>query len=107
MEAARPIHQQLVHLAFAPFSYPNIPDHFLLELTSRMRYDPSLRQVKSVWLDVGWETVGTEEGKRDWRQIVEERGIRVGYVDMKCQAFLGWEGSAEETFAEWKSRVEE
>lgn len=72
-----------------------------------MRYDPSLRQVKSVWLDVGWEIVGTEEGKRDWREIVEERGIKVGFIDMKCQAFLGWEGSAEETFAEWKSRVEE
>ena len=107
MVAPRPIHQQLIHLAFAPFSYPNIPDHFLTELESRMRCDPSLREVKSVWLDVAWEKVGSQEGKGNWREVVEERGTKVGYVEMKVEGLLGWEGAVEEAFGKWKNRVKE
>ncbi|GAA5958325.1 hypothetical protein JCM3765_004792 [Sporobolomyces pararoseus] len=90
---------KITHLAFAPFPYSPIPDHFLVELCNRLRKDPSLRFLRTVWLDVGWEKVGSDEMRLDWDDVLEEKGLKVEFVDMKREGIERWESQVEQEFA--------
>ncbi|GAA5871869.1 hypothetical protein JCM16303_000903 [Sporobolomyces ruberrimus] len=93
-----PIYSVVSHLAFAPFPYSPIPDHFLHELTNRIATDPSLHHLETLWLDIGWEHIGTREMREEWEEVLEMRQIRVEYVAMKGEGLGGWEGKVESRF---------
>jgi hypothetical protein len=93
------LHAVIRHIAIAPFPYSPIPDHFLLELSNRLRKDQSIRFLETLWLDAGWKNIGTAEMRRDWEEILSERGVSVEYVAMKGEGLEGWESRVEEEFS--------
>jgi hypothetical protein len=86
----------LAHLTFTPLPYSPIPDHFLLEVTNRIKTDPSLERLRTLWLDREWESIGTREMREEWENALSERDVVVHYVSMKGNGLEGWEGRVEE-----------
>ncbi|GAA5906073.1 uncharacterized protein JCM6883_002543 [Sporobolomyces salmoneus] len=91
-----PIQSTIQHLAFEPFSYSPVPDHFLLELINRIENDSSLSVLRTLWLDVGWDAV--REGRREFDEVCERKGLRVRFVGMKGEGIEGWETRVEQEF---------
>ncbi|GAA6013205.1 hypothetical protein JCM10207_006203 [Rhodosporidiobolus poonsookiae] len=87
----RALHGQVRHLHILPISYAP-PPHYLDELTTRVRRDPTLSALEVLYLPTAWRGIGTAEGKAEWERVRDERSVEVEYEDEEEVAFPldGW-----------------
>lgn len=85
----RPRPLLLRHLYLLPLPYDPLPPHFLAELTRRIDTDPSLQNLRGLWLPTrGWHALVSRpeddqvrERAREFREVCARKGVALRWVE--------------------------